>query len=277
MSKFSFTQTLKELGPNLPITPIIKGNPVKDQSFSFLDWDMKVEEELSKLLKDSKNIGVFINAMLCKLLDNFCGMDFQSLDKSEKTFLLSQLEYTNIMYMYIYLRVEELSEELKVNLNCPVCQKEIKDYICNLYSLDVSCKSDKHERKHEYNLKKPIHFKHNEISKIITGFNIDITQWNSLEGITVGNKFSDTSLKKRMFYSSIVEFLDSKGVISDFIDKKTVIDKLKKADIEKILSLITENNAGPSMVTEIECPHCGNQSEKVLEWRYEIFFGSSSL
>lgn len=277
MEKHSYIKTLKDLGPNLPIHTKIKNQFVKDRSFSFLEWDMKLEEDLSKLESKCKNIGVFINKMLCKLLDNFCGVDFQSLPEHEKTLMINQLEYTNVMYMYIFLRVEELGEELKVNLQCPMCKKEIKDYICDLNTLDITCKDEDHKRQHEFTLKKPIYYKHNEISKMITGFNVDITKWDTLEGMDIGKNFNNTMLKKRMFYSAITDCLDSSGVIEDFVDKKTIIDRLKKVDIERLLTLITENNAGPSMLTSIECPHCGTDSEKILEWRYEIFFGSSSL
>ena len=277
MKKLSYTKTLKDLGPNLPVSTKLKNEFVKDRSFSFLEWDMQLEEELSRLLNKSKNIGIFINQMLCKLLDNFCGIDFQSLKDHEKTLIINQLEYVNVMYMYIYLRVEELGSDLSVSMQCPICKKEIKNYIFDLNTLDISCKDKDHKRLHEYTLVKPITYKVNDVSKIITGFNVDITKWDVLEGLNTVKNFNNSTLKKRMFFSAIVDVLDSSGVIQDFVDKKTVIEKLKKVDIEKLLSLVTENNAGPSMVTEIECPHCGNELEKILEWRYEIFFGNSSL
>ena len=111
VEKSSYVQTLQELGPNLPIQTKLNGQYVKDRSFSFIEWDMELEEKLSKLQAKSKNIGTFINQMLCTVLDNFCGIDFQSLKDHEKTLMINQLEYTNVMYMYIYLRVEELGEE----------------------------------------------------------------------------------------------------------------------------------------------------------------------
>ena len=276
MKELVRTTTLKELDQDLPILPLLKGEKnkfEKERSFSFLEWDMKLEEEFAKLQEENISQGQLVNKILCRLLDQYCGRDFQKLSDNEKMLIINQEYFANVIYMYTYLRVEELGHELILNVACPYCKKEVNKYECDLRTMDVDCKDKENKRVHEYNLKKPILYK----GKVITGFKYDLAKWDFIEGIKADKNLSNTLFKKRMFYSSIVGFLDSKGLIETFIDKKEVIDKMKKYDIEKFLIVISENNGGPSMVTQVDCPHCSNTFQKIIDWSYQNFFGISSL
>lgn len=97
--------TLDELGPNLPIIPnTLNIQKPKDKSFSFIEWDMEIEEKISDIQSKVENIGSLVSQMMCLLIDQFCGQDFQSLPDEQKVLTINQLEFPNVMYMFIYLR-----------------------------------------------------------------------------------------------------------------------------------------------------------------------------
>lgn len=267
--------TLGELGSSLPVVvKTMDGSLVEKRDFNFREWDMGIEEEISDLQKDSSDVGDFVNRMLCLLLDQFCGQDFQSKKPHEQTILINQLEFSNVMYMYIYLRTEELSSSLKMDVGCPNCKKLIEDYVVDLKDLEVHVKDKKHSRSEDYILIKPIRL---EDGKIITGLRMDVAKWDSLEGVSKEIAENSGKMKTKLFKSSIVGALDAKGPIKDFVNTEVLIRKLKKIDIEKISTLVMKNNGGPSMVIGGTCTHCKTEFLKALDWRYDYFFDSSSL
>lgn len=267
--------TLGELGAKLPIAPRgIDGAILKDRDFSFREWDMEAEEKISQLQKDSINVGDFTNRMLCLLLDQFCGQDFQSKRPEAQTLLLNQLEFPNIMYMYVFLRVEELSQYLKMDVGCPNCKKLIENYMVDLEDLEIHVKDTEHTRVQEYTLVKPIRL---EDGKIVTGMMIDVAKWDSLESASRDIIENGGKMKAMLFKSSISGVLEAKGPIDGFISTEKLIKKIKKIDIEKISNLVIKNNGGPSMVVGGKCPHCRTEFLKPLDWRYDYFFDSSSL
>ena len=265
------TKTLQELGLTLPIAQ----ENAQDLTFSFKDWDMDVEEKLSELQERSKNVGEFVRQMMDLLLEDFCGKSWDSYSDSEKIMLMNNLHFPNMMYMYIALRVEELGHELHFDhINCPACNRAIKNYVADLRTLEVGCKhGDDGNLEMIYDLKKPIMLD----DKIISQLKIKTTQWGALEKVPADKASNGATVKKAIFNSSIHGVLNNGEKVEGVFDIRTVVQKLKKYDIEKLQKEISINNAGPEMAIGGECPHCKSEFVKPLEWGYEVFFDSSSL
>ena len=274
-SKIYKKMTLKELGPNFPVCRYdANGKVIEDRSFSFLEWDMEMEELISSLRDGTDNTGKFVNKMFGNLLDGFQGENFQEKNSDQKLLSITSLEFPNVMYMYIYLRVQELGTDLRMDLTCPApaCRKAIKDFIADLNTLEIHVKDEDHARKGTYQLKKPIAIG----DKIITKLVYDVSGWTCLENASNEIAENNGKMKRLMFQSSICGAEDENGPL-DHVDKRTLISKLKKADIERCIRDVVENNAGPEMVLQGECPHCKSEFYKDLNWGYEYFFDSSSL
>lgn len=268
--------TLAEQGPNFPIAPLVGGKPVQDRSFSFLEWDMKMEERVSAARQKAKSVGQFVNSMFGLLLDRFCGQDFQAMTEGERTLKINQLEFSNVMYAYVWLRADELGPELKMDITCPStsCGKLNKDFVADLNTLEIHVKDAEHQRTVDYILHKPISTKD---GKIITGLKLDISKWDALERVDKDNAGNEGAMKRLMFESAVSGLLDAKGPIEGFHDVKTIIQQLKKRDIEQVIRAVVENNAGPHMALKGECVHCKGEFFKMLDWKYDYFFDSSSL
>ena len=84
-------------------------------------------------------------------------------------------------------------------------------------------------------------------------------------------------MKRLLFESSIVGVCDKDGPIEGFYDSSTVIQKMKKIDIEMCMRDMAEINAGPVMAIQGECVHCATEWFKELDWGYDYFLDSSSL
>jgi len=271
------TTTLQELGAILPIqrrTPD-KQSYIKERGFSFVDWDMETEEKIAGLKKNANNVGEFVNKMMCLLLDDFCGQSMQDMDKDAKTVLMSQLEFPNLMYMYIWLRVEELGEDYNVgDITCPVCRKVNKDFMGDLNTLEIRTKNpEENEREVDYELRKPILIG----EETITGIVLDVSKWTVLEQAGIKDAENDGRMKFLMLKSAIAGASNADGPIKSYVDTDTLIKKLKKIDIEKTMKAVTDNNAGPVMGVGGNCIHCNAEFIQTLDWRYDHFFDSSSL
>lgn len=268
--------TLDELGPNLPILPnSLTIQKPKDKSFSFLEWDMEIEEKISEIQSKAKNIGHLVSQMMCLLLDQFCGQDFQSLPEEQKILNINQLEFPNVMYMFIYLRTEELGYDLKMDVTCPACKKLNKDFVADLRTLEVHQKDENHKRAHSYDLIKPILLENGDVVQAV---HYDVSKWDAMERATPDVADNAGKMKQLLFRSSVtqVEVKSDKDKTKNYpVD--LVIKKLKKVDIEKISSAITQNNAGPLMAMKGKCIHCQAEWFRVIDWSYNYFFDSSSL
>lgn len=267
--------TLGELGNTLPIF-----DGADNLTFSFRDWDMDVEEQLSDLQEDAPNVGAFVRSMMDLLLDEFKGKDYQSLSKEEKVMALSQLHFPNMMYMYMALRVEELGHELHFDtVKCPHCAKDNKDFIADMRGLDVDCKDKEHEMTVDYELKKTISLENPNggPATLVTGLKVGISKWDSLESVPTEKAGNGGYVKKAIFNSAIIGAYNNGELIEKFIDVKTLVRKIKKFDIERIGKKIVVNNAGPDMKLSGSCQFCRKDFETQINWGYESFFDSSSL
>ena len=274
--------TMRELGGKLPIVALGPADasgirlPLPDQTFSFIEWDMEIEEKLGKLQDDNQNVGIFVNKLMCLMLDTYCGHDFQSKDLKDenKRLMISQTDWPNMMYMYMNLRCEEVDNDLKFDVDCPKCRKQINNFVADLNTLEVDVKFEPEQRFTEFELKRPIIYNENVT---VTGLKLEVAKWNAMEQVAAEESANPASVKKGLFNSAIVGALGANGEIKDFVDMKTLIKKIKKADIEKLLEAIAENNAGPDMTVGGQCPKCKADFQKIIDWRYDSFFGSSSL
>ncbi len=273
-SKIFRKTTLGELGAMFPVLPHSMGKPSEKRDFSFREWDMDMEEKLSTLKSESKNIGEFVNKMFCALLDQFCGQDFQKLTIEQRMVAINQMEFPNVMYAYIYLRVEELGHDLRLNVTCPSCGKLNADYVADLRTLEVRRKELEHARAIDYVLTKPLIL---EDGKIITSLKFDVAKWEAMESATQEIAENSGKMKRLMLKSSLVGASTDKGPVEGFYDPQAVLSKLKKVDIEKVLRDVTENNAGPHMAISGKCVHCKKEFQRLLDWSYDVFFDSSSL
>lgn len=260
------TLLLKDLKNRLPIELDKKQNIF----FEFKDWTFKEEEFIAKAKSKASNIGRFITEVLNHMLLSVGDHDFTKLDKNEKILYLARQPMGNVLYMYIYLRYDQLGEELRLAFKCPHCGHNVDNYITDIGDLDIDCKFGQFDEVVKYKLRKPVTLEAGD--QLIEYVNLGIARWSMMEQ-TDGSMTDDASMKKYSYKHSIV------GVdgITGYVNTDEIIGKLKKQDIERLGVAIAKHNAGPSIQAEISCPKCSNTFWRQIDWSYDHFFGVGSL
>jgi len=257
---------LKELQNKLPIE--IKGK--KDQSFSFKDWSMEEEKQIAKIKEKNPSMGRFVSSVLCLMLKDLHGEPFNSKEDKEKILTINQMPMGNILYMYIYLRYDQMGSELRLDFDCPFCANKIRNFTATLDDIDVDCKVGDYEDLIEYKLKKPVTLDKGD--QLIEKVKIGLSPWDIMERAESSGSFDEATMKQHTFRYSIKEIV---GVTGHVVDE--FMKKLKKIDIEFLHKTISEHNAGPNLQAEVECSKCKQTAYKSINWGYDDFFGIGSL
>lgn len=258
--------TLKDLGSRLPIE--IGGK--EKQYFKFKDWTFKEEEYIAKSKSKVKNIGAFITDILSSMLVGVGDEDFESKSKNEKILFLAGQPMGNVLYMYIYLRYDQLGEELRLAFKCPYCNHNVSNFITDIGDIDVDCKFGKFDEVIVYKLKKPITLEQGD--QLIDHVKLGLAKWTMME--QTENAMVDEAAMKRYSYKHSIVGVDG---VTGYLSPDEIIGKLKKQDIERLSVAIATHNAGPSIQAEIECEKCGNTFWRQIDWSYDHFFGVGSL
>lgn len=261
------TTTLGKLGNKLPVET--KGKP--DQFFSFIEWGTVEEKKIAKIKDKNPSMGRFITDVLMILTDKINGEAFAGQDEKIKILKLNQLPLANPLYMYFYLRFDQMGEELALNCQCPSCSHLEENFVASLGDLDVDCKLGEWDDNVNYKLKKPITLEKGE--QLINNLNIKVGVWDIMERMDsiVAQDSAETKI-----YTLKNHIAGSEGFVG-YLNADEVVQKIKKVDLERLQRLIAQHNAGPSLQQQIECRMCKFKFYTQLNWSYDSFFGASSL
>jgi hypothetical protein len=258
---------LKDLGATLPIIDKKKSN----NTFSFLDWGFEEEKKIARLKEKKPSIGKFVSEVLCLMLKSFCGEDFSSKDEKAKLLVLNQQPIGNILYMYLFLRYDQLGSSLKMNFQCGRCGHKIPEYIADVGHIDVNCKQGDYSDTTSVKLLKPITLDKGD--QLIEEVTMTLAKWDVMEHVDGLSSRDEGSIKEHTFRNSIV---GAKGVQGIF-QPDDIIKKLKKIDIERLTKALTDHNGGPEIKADVECDRCKFQFEQQIDWSFDSFFGIGSL
>lgn len=258
--------TLGEYKNNLPIGIDKDSN---DKSFSFRSWGLNEEKEISEMKQKSDNMGTFVNKILCFMLKDLAGSNFIEKSENEKLIMLNQMKLMDVLYLYIYLRFDQLDECLRMDVTCPTCGKLNKDFIADLKGLDISVIEANDDEKISYELKKKFTINETDI-KII---NFKRTPWDAMEKAT-DDIFGNSGKMMELIFNYSITGINNQ---SDFIDLSDILKGIRKKDFEKLSNKMNQHNAGPKLQISDNCKFCKKVFFQQLNWSYDDFFGSSSL
>lgn len=262
------TTTLQEFGPQLPVLP----KSIADRAFSFRTWTMKEERDVAKLRRENKKTGVFVRKVFDLMLAELGGADWQSLDVKQRSLILNQMPYGNILYMYIWLRYEAMGPDFAIqNLQCPMCEAKIEQFVANLETLEVEVREPDDSAEGLYMLAKP--FKQGDC--MVHGLYMRDTPWDVMERVTTAEALNG-DVKISFLNASCAA---AKTDVQERAELSPVmlVQALPKREIEGAFRFVEDHNAGPVMSVELKCPECSSDFRRPLNWNYDHFFGSSSL
>lgn len=261
---------LSEWGAKLPVP--VPGLPSRD--FAFKPWKLEQEKIIGKLKSKNQHYAKLTRAIFNEMLVEVGGKAWASLKDNERELFLNQMPYANMMYMYIYLRLEALGEDLKMQtFACPKCTAKIKDFVADLRRLDVRIREDGDPVETEFVLKRPIKCGDVPVDKLVLRY----TPWDAMERMDISDASNDGLVKETLMHHSLLAVFSTEMNQRVTLASPVVLKELAKLDIERYTAAIDEHNGGPILGLTCECPKCGHEIEQPLNWGYEYFFANSSL
>ena len=263
--------TLLELGPRLPLGVVgADGSVSKDLVCK--PWRGREEREVGKLKASGKESGDFVTRLLAYMFTKVGPHDFENMKDPEKHAVISSMFMGDVLYMYVWLRVQCVDKSLKMNLTCPNCNFSFP-FDADLETVEVRTADKLDAVKWSYKLKVPFDIR----GKPATGFELSPTRWQTMEiSIKAALDAGDVNIGGAKM--DIIQ-----GCARRIIDREEMVltaneyDNMMKVDIERLCSRIDEHEIGPDMSVKQKCPgRCKREFVTSLDWGYESFFEDSS-
>lgn len=276
------TTTIKEQGAKLPLGILKGGKLVKD--FVLRPHNAKVDRLLN--IWREANKGQHIAWEVCKYLSLVVasiGDEALPLDASGDTAVESvnrfmELNFGDVMYLWMYARIMAVEELCEIGYKCPRCLISSKLTI-DLWGTEVVAIDDPKEMERWLTLKVGFTLAAGKKSKEVC---VRPAPFSSLlvEGATAG---STDSIGYAQLRECIVRL---KGVDGQHILTDEEIDTLPKMDWLRLDRNAGKTTGGPKMRTPFMCEGtieedgkepkpCGNAMAHALDWSYDSFFDSS--
>jgi hypothetical protein len=193
----------------------------------------------------------------------------------EATIKVGQMFLADVYYIYVMLRIQELSEKYKFgNYACssPQCG-HTGEIIFDLNQMDVTTVKDLKVLRRKVPLLHGIKFRDGSVKKAVY---IQPMLWVNMTTNELAEAAGDPSLMKLHFIRYCVVGVE--GFDGDITLTDEEMASLRKYDIEKLAAEINAINIGPAFIVQGTCPgkNCDEEFLFPVDWEYENFFAISS-
>lgn len=261
---------LGKLGPRLPLGVVgTDGSVSKDLACK--PWRGREEREVAKLKKGAKESGDFVTRLLAFMFTQVGPHDFANMEEPAKRAVISSMYMGDVIFMYVWLRVQTVGKSLRMTLTCPHCSFDFP-FDADLETVEVRTADALDQVKWSYELKVPFEMRGQKAK----GLDLSPMRWQSMESsIKAAYETGDTDANnaKMEVIQSCVQRITGR---EDMVLIEQDYDDMMKVDIEKLATRIDEQEIGPDMSLREKCPRCERKFVTTLDWGYASFFGDSS-
>lgn len=267
--------TIAEIGPVLPLG-VLGDDGVLHKDIAVRPWRMKEERELGSLRDQNKDASIFqyVGMVLATMLTRLGphDLDAPGMTLQKKRFLIGQLAMCDVLYAYIWLRMQALGEKMDISVTCPQCASKIENWSADLGTVEVTTAQSAEEATWSHKLHNPFVVRGKMVGCLVLG----PPRWNSLEQLQ--SRSGPGMAKPAVIRASIVSALtkDGEKEVEQVVLADHEIDEMSKRDIEAIAAEVNDKSIGPKMVVEGDCNFCSNHIVLPIDWGYDNFFASSS-
>lgn len=262
---------LRELGARLPLG-VVGTDGLIHKDIACKPWRGREEREVSGFKSESQEKGDFVTRLISFMFTRIGPHDFESMKEAERKAVVATLYMGDVLYMYVWLRVQCLGKSLKMDLTCLRCNFEFP-YDADLNTVVVRTADSLENAKWSYVLKSPFEIR----GEMANSFDLAPTRWQTME----------TSIKKQYdagdANGSGTKMDMIEGCIKRVTGREDMVliskefDDMLKVDIERLATRIDKHEVGPDLSVKEKCPRCKRDFVTTLDWGYESFFGDSSL
>jgi len=271
--------TLAELGSRLPIG-FQEGNTLQ-KDFGLRPFKTKVDRHLAAWIKNNagKHDDVTLEACkVAKLLSLLvshvngaaCPVTPQGDSTPEFEAQIYNWFFADVMYAYMYARVEALGSTMLLPVVCPNCRYSTEEAKVDLSTTEISTVESVEELYKWVDLQHPLLLRDGRTT--LQSVKIGPVRWSTYckPGVLASEvaAFDPTSLRDSI---CAINRDDSKA----YSMTNAEIDELHKLDFERINHQAGAVLAGPDITTTVRCPSCNFPITGLLQWTYNFFFGLS--
>ena len=262
---------LKDLGPQLPLG-IMDTAKTYHKELAARVWKLGTERELGDLRDKNRdaNFAQYVSMILGTMCTKLGPHAFDGKALADKQVLVSQMFMCDVLYAYIWLRVESLGPNLNVEVKCPSCNGSFP-FAADLNTLEVTCADTLEAALWDYALKHPIKIRGRDAKALRLG----PTRWNAMES-TNASQFNTGQMKADIVRYSIHEVSHDGEKFEPMPVSEHELDELSKLDFETLAHLVDKNAIGPDMSINDKCRLCSRPFTTSIDWGYESFFAISS-
>jgi len=262
--------TLRELGPNLPLG-VVQPDGKLAKGIDVRPWRMKEEKELGGLREERRgdNVAKYVSVVLATMCKTLGAHNLGEMkDINTRLIHISQLFTGDVFYAYFWLRFKALGPHVKMEINCPTCNKKF-DFTADIESLEVTTVNSFEDTLWEYRLRDPFEIR----GKLVEGFQMGPARWNAIETGDGAGVLDTGAAKAGIIHGSIQNIL---GFNEQIALMPIELDEMSKYDLENLTTLLDERNIGPDLSIEDKCKNCKRTFKMSIDWGYDNFFGISS-
>ena len=269
---------LKDLGARLPIGVLREGVLLKD--FSLREYFSPLEKAFGKWKVEhaADPNSTHLTKLLALLLTKLGGESFlhnpddDPPDAAKEMYRISQCYMPDVIYMYVFARVQELGHELKYPIAHGCGYVGTADY--DLRELEVVCCEDPSELLRSIQLVHGV--KHG--GEICKKAYVQPMKWYHMETPEAEEAQKDLTLMK-LYLTERSMMLETKvkDEIVQVVPNELSLSTLRKLDTELLARGVSDLNLGARLVSEGKCPKCKEDFFQPMDWTYDNFFDESSL
>lgn len=270
----SRTRILSEVGPQLPIGLAPKGG-TPDKALEVKRFSLKEERALGSLREANKtaNLPTYVAMILGEMCARLGPHVLGPMDPVARRVAIGQMAMGDVFYAYVWLRVQAMGEQLKLNIKCPHCNHE-QPFVGDLRTMEVVTLERPDDGRWTYKLKAPMQIR----GKDVTGFQCDLIKWTAVQGADATGA-NVGAAKAAMIRGAISGLITADGKVENQQLADGELDEMSKRDVEAMTRLIDLNSTGPVMSVEDICKQarCRKDIKVSIDWGYDSFFADSSL
>lgn len=261
--------TLAEWGKQLPIG--IQLNDQFNKEFDLVPLDWKLEREIGRSWakrQDRLTLSDYVGTILAHTVTSVGGQDMSKFKFSKRLLIFNQMFQADVFYIYAYLRLVTMGNELKLkDLKCMSCGHKF-DYVADISTLEIVTIDNPTSMISEIALRDGFEMNGEQRFKL----RVKPPLWNML-----GSAFPTSLNEADMFAAMLMNATHAiEGMPDGAVLTEMQVSQMGKYDIEVCQESLNEVIAGPRWEIEGVCPKCEVSFFEAIDWTYDRFFVRSS-
>jgi hypothetical protein len=261
---------MRQLGATLPVGIFTNGR--YERSFGVRPFRLREEKAIGELRSRGRglNTGRLVAEVLSKMCTHIGPYNFEEMKESERLLRISQMYLMDVLYVYVYLRVNALGDELPLMITCPNCRHTFK-ITTHLNDLDIRVLADQSlsDIGFEYELRDGIVIQEQTHNVLTIGF----MPWHAMDVPELeGSNGLNPAMRDAAMLKAGIQAIDGEPVT--VLDRD--LDELTLYDKTGLMDAMSESMFGPVLFVQNQCPKCTLDTLQPIDWSYDSFFKRSS-